>query len=219
MMRSSRNALSEDASRFTHGAVYHALYDRPLAEARRRVVDSIPKGATVLDVGCGTGQLCLELRARKECQVTGIDLSRRMIAFAEKRNGFDNVRFVHGDGSDLEGLEQGAFDYATVLFLLHEVPRRKQINVLNEASRVARRVIAVDSQVPLPRNAHGIALRLVEAIGGPEHYRSFADYLGAGGISGILSDEGVRVSVTQRSIFWHGCRDIVVLESGSTASS
>ena len=105
-----------------------------------------------------------------------------------------------------------SFDIATILFLLHEIPYEKQVLVLNEALRVARRAIVVDSRVPLPKNLHGIALRIVEALGGPGHYRSFADYLAANGISGVLADSRVRASVAGHSVFWHGCREMVVLE-------
>jgi len=212
MMESIRGVTAGSTSRFTHGAVYHALFDRPLAEARRLVVDLVPGGSTVLDIASGTGELCFELAARKNCRVVGVDLSRRMIEFAQKRNRFDTVRFVLGDGTDLAGLELGAFDYSTVLFLLHELPREKQVEVLNGALRIARKVIVVDSQVPLPMKLHGIALRVVEASGGPEHYRPFADYLTAGGIRGILTDSRVVASVAQRSVFWHGCREMVVLD-------
>jgi ubiquinone/menaquinone biosynthesis C-methylase UbiE len=213
MMTSRQPAVTTDGGRFTHGAIYHALYDRPLAEARSLVVDLVTEGSSVLDIACGTGELCFELADRKSCHVVGIDLSGRMIEFALKRNRHDTVRFVHGDGSDLSAFEAGAFDYATVLFLLHEVPRQKQIEVLNEALRVAQKVVVVDSQVPLPRNLHGIALRVVEVSGGPKHYRSFADFLMAGGMGGILADPDIRASVVRRSVFWHGCREMVVLEA------
>jgi ubiquinone/menaquinone biosynthesis C-methylase UbiE len=218
MIKSTRRVASEDASRFTHGTIYHALYDRPLAEARRLVVDLVPEGSTVIDIACGTGELCFELGARKNCRVVGVDLSSRMIEFAQKRNRCESVRFVHGDATDLAGFELGAFDYATVLFLLHELPRQKQVEVLNEALRVAGRVVVVDSQVPLPRNLHGIALRLVEASGGPEHYRPFADYLAGGGLAAILADSGIGAPVTRRSVFWHGCREMVVLEGQAKAA-
>ncbi|MBM3789346.1 MAG: class I SAM-dependent methyltransferase [Acidobacteria bacterium] len=206
-----------DTSRFMHGAIYHALYDRPLAEARGLVVDMIPEGSSVLDIACGTGELCFEPAARKKCGVVGIDLSRRMIDFARRRNPNDNVRFLHRDGADLTGFEPGVFDYATVLFLVHEVPREKQVAILNEALRVARRVALVDSEVPLPWNLHGIALRLVETTGGLHHYLSFADYLATGGIKGILADARLGASVSHRAIFWHGCRELVVLESKTVA--
>lgn len=202
----------EGKSRFSHGAVYHALYDRPLAEARRAVVDAVPATSRIVDIACGTGQLCFELATRKDCQVVGVDLSPRMIEFARKRNRYANVRFEIGDGADLAHFEPDFFDFATILFLLHEIPRDTQVAVLNESLRLARRVVVVDSQVPLPKNLHGLALRIVEASGGPGHYRPFADYLAAGGIGGILTDSRVRAMVAERSVFWHGCRQIVVLD-------
>ena len=201
-----------EKARFTHGIIYHMLYDRPLSEARRVVMKLIKEGSFVLDIASGTGELCFELAAEKRCRTVGIDLSRRMIEFAQKRNRYENVRFVHGDATDLADFEPGTFDYATILFTMHELPRQEQIAVLKEALRVASCVIVVDSQVPLPRNLHGIALRLVEASGGADHYRPFANYLATGGISGILADSGVKASIAQRSIFWYGCREIVVLE-------
>ncbi|MFH1572546.1 MAG: class I SAM-dependent methyltransferase, partial [Acidobacteriota bacterium] len=206
-----------DTSRLMHGTIYHALYDRPLAEARGLVIDLIPEGSSVLDIACGTGELCFELAACKNCRVVGVDLSRRMIDFAQRRNRCDNVRFAHRDGTDLTGLEPGVFDYATVLFLLHELPREKQVEILNEALRVAGQVVVIDSKAPLPWNLHGIALRVVEASGGLQHYRPFADYLAAGGIGGILTDPRIGASVAHRSIFWHGCREMVVLESKTVA--
>jgi hypothetical protein len=53
---------------------------------------------------------------------------------------------------------------------------------------------------------------VVEASGGPEHYRPFADYIAAGGIGGILADSRVGASGARRSVFWHGCREMVVLD-------
>ncbi len=212
MMEPGRRGIIDDASRFTHGAFYHAFYDRHQAEARGLVVDMVPVGASVLDVASGTGELCFELAARRRCRVVGVDLSSRMIEFAGKRNPYESVRFVQGDVTDLAGLGLGAFDFATLMFLLHELPRERQVEALNAALRVARKVVVVDSQVPLPWNLHGMALRIVEASGGRNHYRWFADYLAGGGIDGVLADSSIRAPVVQRSSFWHGCREMVVLQ-------
>jgi len=195
-----------------HGSVYHALYDRPLASARRVIVDMVPEESAVLDVACGTGELCFELAERKGCRVLGIDRSPRMIEFAERRNANRNVRFMVGDATDLSGVEPGAFDYATVMFLLHEIPLEDQIQALTEALRMAKRVIAADSKVPLPWNFHGIALRLAEATAGPAHFRAFLNYVAGGGIGTVLADRRLGDAVIERSIFWHDCRELVVLE-------
>jgi SAM-dependent methyltransferase len=206
-----RSDGTQDTSRFTHGWFYHAFFDAPLADARKVVVDLVPEGSSVLDMACGTGELCAALRAAKACRVLGVDLSQRMVRFARGRNRFDDVTFVHGDATDLSGIETGAYDYATVLFLIHELPAEQRSRTLTEALRVARRVIVVDSHVPLPRNAHAAALHVVESIGGREHYGSFADYLAAGGIRGVLRGLEEDVAVLHSSTFWHGCRDVVVL--------
>ncbi|MBU1699519.1 MAG: class I SAM-dependent methyltransferase [Candidatus Eisenbacteria bacterium] len=212
MMTFNDKTLVEAGNRFTHGAVYHALYDRPLAAARRVVIDYVPEESSVLDIACGTGELCFELASRKNCRVVGVDLSRRMIEYARKRNRSSQIRFEQGDATRLSGYAIDTFDYATILLLLHEVPREIQIAALCEALRVARKAVVVDSQVPLPRNLHGIALRIVEASGGRSHYRPFADYLAAGGIGGILSDPRIKASPVNRSTFWHGCREVIVLQ-------
>jgi SAM-dependent methyltransferase len=195
-----------------HGSVYHAFYDRPLASARRVIVDMVPEESTVLDIACGTGELCFELAERKGCRVLGIDHSPRMLEFAEKRNSSKNVRFTLADATDLTSIEPASFDYATVMFLLHEIPPEDRIQALTEASRVAKKVIAVDSRVPLPWNFHGIALRLAEATAGPAHFRAFLNYLAGGGIAGLLADRRLGDAVTKRSVFWHDCREMVVLE-------
>jgi ubiquinone/menaquinone biosynthesis C-methylase UbiE len=205
-----------DASRFTHGGFYHIFYDRHQAEARNMVVDLVAEGSAVLDMACGTGELCFDLALRRNCRVVGLDLSRRMIEFAQRRVRDSRVMFVQGDCTDLAAFEPDEFDYATLLFLLHEIDRGAQVAVLNEALRVARKAVVVDSQAPLPRNLHGLALRVVEVSGGRAHYRSFAAYLSAGGIGGILADRSVRVSVARRLLFWHGCREMVVLERRPT---
>jgi ubiquinone/menaquinone biosynthesis C-methylase UbiE len=213
MINDKHNARVDAPDRLTHGAVYHMLWDRPLAEVRRRVVDYIPKGSSALDIACGTGGLCFELASLKNCRVVGLDLSKRMINFANKRNQYQEAHFAIGDAVDLSGFNPHTFDFATIILLLHEIPKPIQLATINEALRVAKKAIIIDSLAPLPKNLHGIALRIAEAIGGPKHYRSFTDYLKAGGISGILQDSSLKAAITRRSVFWHGCREMVVLGS------
>lgn len=61
---------------------------------------ALPRGAAVLDVGCGTGRHALEL-ARRGYQVTGIDLSDGMLAVARAKAAVEglDVRFVQADGT------------------------------------------------------------------------------------------------------------------------
>lgn len=58
-----------------------------------------PQPASVLDAGCGTGRLAIEL-ARRGCDVVGVDLDGDMLAYA-RRNATD-VTWVHGDLATVE---------------------------------------------------------------------------------------------------------------------
>ena len=53
-------------------------------------------GPRVLDLGCGTGRLAIPL-ARRGKEVTGIDRSPQMLAYARSRAGHLAIRWVEGD--------------------------------------------------------------------------------------------------------------------------
>jgi SAM-dependent methyltransferase len=55
---------------------------------------------TVVDVGCGTGALAVEL-ARQGRSVTGVDPSAGMLGVARGRPGHERVTWLHGDAAAL----------------------------------------------------------------------------------------------------------------------
>jgi SAM-dependent methyltransferase len=65
---------------------------------------------SVVDLGCGTGLLAVEL-ARRGCQVTGIDPSKAMLDFARARPDAEKVHWIQGDATAL-GEQQ--FDLAVM---------------------------------------------------------------------------------------------------------
>jgi ubiquinone/menaquinone biosynthesis C-methylase UbiE len=203
--------LINDKSLFYYGWLYHKLFDRELGEAREAAVDLVTEGSSVLDIACGTGQLCFELKAKKNCRVVGIDLSLSQLRFAEKSNPNGEVTFLHMDATNLVEIEDHSFDYATMLLLMHELNREQQARVLIEASRVAAKIIVIDSVSSLPRNFGGRLIRFVEATFGRDHNRSFKSFLANGGINGVLEYSGLPVTVVNRSIFWRNCREAVLL--------
>ena len=80
---------------------------------RRRTVDSLglPAGSTVVDLACGTGDLCRELAARG-LRPIGVDLSYGMLAAART-----TAPLVHGDALRLP-LPSGSVAGATCGFAL-----------------------------------------------------------------------------------------------------
>ncbi len=199
-----------DKSQYYYGSLYHRLFDGKLKEMRQMVLQLIPDGAKVLDIGCGTGVFCTELVEQKGCHVVGLDLSLKMLQFAQK-NASDKVTFVHADATNLKQFADDAFDYACMLVFIHELPQTLQVQALKEALRVAPRLIVADSTVPLPRNFNGFLIRFVEFVFGHDHWPHFKHYLAVGGIRGVLEESGLPCTIEQQVLFWNGSRETVLL--------
>jgi 2-polyprenyl-3-methyl-5-hydroxy-6-metoxy-1,4-benzoquinol methylase len=84
---------------------------------------SIDGDATVLELGCGTGQLSLFL-ATAQRRIVAADLSRSSLRLgqeAARRYGVSSVRFVETDLRS-PGLAKGAFDVVIASGVLHHTP-------------------------------------------------------------------------------------------------
>lgn len=77
-----------------------------------RIFLVLPPVKTALDIGCGTGELTLQLE-KKGLQVTGIDLSEAAIELAKKKT--QKATFVIGPIEDYDG---GPFDLITCKLVL-----------------------------------------------------------------------------------------------------
>src|SRR6185436_9994742 len=89
----------------------------------RLLDEAIAADARIVEVGCGTGQMCIYL-ARADRLVVGLDLSRaalRLGAEAARRFGLERVRFVESDLRD-SGVRAGAFDVVYSSGVLHHTP-------------------------------------------------------------------------------------------------
>lgn len=85
----------------------------------------------VLDIGCGTGTQCADIAANVK-QVTGIDISHKLLAIAQQRlteRNLDNVKFIKTSLLDKQlnkNLKPASFDVVMGFFVLHFF---KDINV------------------------------------------------------------------------------------------
>jgi ubiquinone/menaquinone biosynthesis C-methylase UbiE len=119
---------------------------------RKKVVSesSLPQGARVLDMACGTGAQSIAF-AKRGFSVVGVDLSPDMLARARKkvRNGYD-VTFLCQDASSVP-FSEAQFDLATISFGLHDMPEEIGTAVLKEMRRVTKpngKIVIVDYDVP-----------------------------------------------------------------------
>ncbi len=100
------------------------LRARAERSAFARLLDqAIPGDARILEVGCGTGQMCLYL-ARADRAVIGADLTRASLqlgAAAARRFRLDGVQFIETDLHH-PGLRAGSFDVVYSSGVLHHTP-------------------------------------------------------------------------------------------------
>lgn len=198
------------------GRLYGWFFDSIEGANRRMVLDFIPEGCTVLDVCCGTGRLALEM-AEKCRHVTGIDISSRMMAFAEKqknRRGVKNLDFVFGDSARLEECLDRRYDVAVVSLALHEMgPDERHATVCSMAA-VADRLVVSDHATPQPSTVPGfVIIQMERFIGGKANFALFKEYLDSGGILGALDRCGLTADEECRD--WLGIRQVVTAVTGN----
>ena len=119
----------EDAQELSHGHYAlaterataqqaHALLDflQRTYDARQHDLDSVlaamagtPRVIRALDVGCGTGR-CMEPLVDLGLRVDGVDISERMIPFAQKNRKFQASTFFLSRGNDCGEAPDAAYD-------------------------------------------------------------------------------------------------------------
>jgi len=177
------------------GIFYSTVIDPLLKSFRKRVALEIKKGERVIDIACGTGAQAFEL-AGIAGSVTGLDLSKSMVDFANKKakkQQINNASFVVGDASELSAFYNQKFDVAIMSMALHQFKPDLRNSILREAEKIADRIIFLDYAVPLPKNYVGVASKMAEFIAGIDHNRNFKSYYRDGGLDVILRDNGLEI--------------------------
>jgi ubiquinone/menaquinone biosynthesis C-methylase UbiE len=121
--------MDEDATRLKAATSYNAAADHFDDEALgfwarigRRTIErlELPPGASVLDVGCGTGASALPAAEKvgPRGRVIAVDLAERLLAIARQkaeRHGFTNMEFAKGDMQHV-GHKDNHFDAVVSVF-------------------------------------------------------------------------------------------------------
>ena len=91
-----------------------APYDQWVSFIQQSIAKYSPGAKTILDVGCGTGEIAVRL-ANQQFDVTGVDLSEDMLAVAQSKLEENKVQvlFLKQDMRDLAGFSE-PFDVITI---------------------------------------------------------------------------------------------------------
>lgn len=96
---------------------------KPWPESKK-FISTVPKGSTVLDLGCGNGRNSIYL-AKEDMNVIGIDFSRALMKIArnkiEWKGLLSHVKFLQGDISSLP-LKNDCIDAVLFIATIHHLP-------------------------------------------------------------------------------------------------
>ena len=184
----SKKKIKSSASNWYDGFLYDKVITPFEAEIMGLVYELIPAGSSMIDIGCGPGTLALRL-SRKCKEVVGVDISNRMIQYAErqkKKAGANNISFICEDASTMAPFQAEKFSYAILSMCLHGMSGKTRQDVIKSSLTFAEKVIIADFLSPWPRNIRGAGQIILEKLEGEESFRNFNDWLLKGGIDGFL---------------------------------
>lgn len=176
---------------------YEIFIDPLLGKVRGLISSFVPENSKVIDIGCGTGALAFRLAEEKGCAVRGVDLAHNKIERAKQKVNSSRVQFSEADATNLSEISDQKFDCATISLFLHSLPENSRHLVLQEAMRVAKRIIIADFATTQPRSFSGLAVRGIERIAGGEHFQSFNQFRASGGLEPLLKETGLVIMAEQ----------------------
>ena len=98
-------------------------------------IETLLKGGSVLEVGCGTGRVLKYLSSKNKYDLFGLDINDEAIRIAKKKLKNDKVKVIVDDATSFSHL----IKYDTILFLfnglMHITNSKKQLSFLKNAYR------------------------------------------------------------------------------------
>jgi 2-polyprenyl-3-methyl-5-hydroxy-6-metoxy-1,4-benzoquinol methylase len=122
-----------------HPEIFNDVEQARLASVLGRILPRAGRGdgaVRALDVGCGTGNLTRHLLALG-AHVTAADLSPKLLDEVGRRfGGSGRLELQRLNGTDLQPLTSGSFDFVAAYSVLHHVP--DYVAFVREMARVTR---------------------------------------------------------------------------------
>lgn len=165
--------------------------DKSLAPLRDDVCRLLDHDATVLEVGCGTGDLLIKASSQIK-HGHGFDLHSPMIDFAKQQaesKHLSNLTFECKDPT-LAAANLNQFDISTSTLCLHTLDFNKGVRLLNTMANQSHKIIIADYTQPKSWLS-AIAIECDELLSG--HYSRFAQYRKAGYVPAYADACGLNI--------------------------
>ena len=138
-----------------------------------RILEGLPAGAKVLDLGCGTGEPVAKYIVKRGFRVTCIDESVEMLKFA--RLTVPQAEFIHADMIDVEF--NAMFDAAVAWDSMFHVERKHHAAIYRKISQAlnigGRFLLSVGGSAPDEKD-HSVEGFISEMFGQTFSYSGFA---------------------------------------------
>lgn len=163
--------------------------DRVLLPLRQELVELIEHDSTLLEVGCGTGDLLFQA-AEKISYGHGVDLNQGMIKYAESKRQAHNLSNLSFECIDALAMVPRKFDISTSTLCLHEMPEQQACALLK--MMVDNSEMALVADFTEAKSALGrLSIEFDELLSG--HYRNYRQYRRNGEIPSYAAKIGVSV--------------------------
>ncbi len=163
--------------------------DRVLSPLRKQLIELIEEESTLLEIGCGTGDLLFQ-SAPKISSGYGVDIDQGMIEFAESKRKENNFKHLAFECIDALQLAPRKFDIATSTLCLHELPEKKACDLLKLMVDNSKIVLIAD-YTEAKSTLGKMSIEFDELLSG--HYRNYKHYRKCGEIPSYAGKIGATV--------------------------